>query len=58
RRLIRTQNGYIGLAPRFVRQNDLIALMKGAKTPFILRPSGRSWKLVGECYINGIMYGE
>jgi len=58
RRLIRTQNGYIGLAPRFVRQNDLIALMKGAKPPFILRPSGRSWKLVGECYINGIMYGE
>ncbi len=58
RPLIRTRYGYIGLAPRFVRQNDLIALMKGAEPPFILRPSGRCWKLVGESYINGIMYGE
>jgi hypothetical protein len=58
RRLIRTQNGYIGLAPQLVHQGDSIALMKGAKTPFILRPSGRSWEIVGECYIYGIMYGE
>jgi len=58
RRLIRTQNGYIGLAPRLVRQGDSIALMKGAKTLFVLRPSRQSWKLVGECYIYGIMYGE
>jgi hypothetical protein len=58
RRLIRTQNGYIGLAPRLVREGDSIVLMKGAKVPFILRPSGQSWKLVGECYIYGIMHGE
>jgi hypothetical protein len=58
RRLIRTQNGYIGLAPRLVRQGDSISLMKGAKIPFILRPSGRNWKLMGECYIHGIMHGE
>lgn len=56
--LIRTQNGYIGLAPRLVCQGDSIALIKGGKSPFILRSSGGRWKLVGECYIHGIMHGE
>ncbi|KAK5651615.1 hypothetical protein OQA88_11888 [Cercophora sp. LCS_1] len=58
RRLVRTTNGYIGLAPASTRVGDKISLIKGASVPFIVRQKGNKWELVGECYIHGVMSGE
>ena len=58
RRLVRTINGYLGLVPSDARVGDSIAILKGGQLPFILRPRGASWELVGPSYIHGIMYGE
>ncbi|KAF2251365.1 hypothetical protein BU26DRAFT_563307 [Trematosphaeria pertusa] len=55
---------HLGLGPEHLVKGDHVAIVGGAKVPFVLRPyemSGggtESWKLVGECYIHGVMDGE
>jgi hypothetical protein len=59
-RLILTVNGRIGLAPGGATEiGDMCCIFLGATVPFILKPSreGRH-KLVGDCYIHGVMAGE
>lgn len=58
RRFFIAENGYYGLGPHNMQPQDKIAVLFGARVPFILRPFGNRWKLVGECYVNGIMHGE
>ena len=56
-----TDQGYVGLVPRAARDGDRICLLHSGKVPFVLRQlenAGRTWKLVGECYVHGIMGGE
>lgn len=59
RRMIRTKKGYIGLATHGAKVGDQIALFKGGRFPFVIRPAdGQHWSLVGDSYIHGIMHGE
>jgi hypothetical protein len=62
RKLCLTSGRYLGLVPCTTEVGDVIAIFKGAKLPFVLRPLfrsiDRSFMLIGECYIHGIMYGE
>ena len=58
RRMIVTQNGYIGLAPCTTEPDDIICIFLGAQTPFILRQEEDHWILLGECYIHGMMDGR
>lgn len=58
RRLIRTQKGYIGLAPRYTQAGDHIAILEGGRMPLVLRHKNGLWELIGESYIHGIMNGE
>lgn len=38
---------------------DVIAVFYGCEVPFLLRAAGGDcYKLVGNCYVHGIMYGE
>jgi hypothetical protein len=68
-----TKGGYIGIGPRWMRPNDRVVILYGGKTPYILRDEndseldpiwtgqgfyGQSCRLVGECYVHGMMYGE
>jgi hypothetical protein len=56
-----TKKGYVGFAPHDAAIGDEICVFYGAAVPFVLRKSWRSgsaYKLIGECYIHGIMYGE
>lgn len=55
-----TDNGYVGILPGTSRQGDKIFIPYGAKVPFVLRPEENSdkYSLIGECYIQGAMYGE
>ncbi|KAK3900296.1 HET-domain-containing protein [Staphylotrichum tortipilum] len=59
-----TERGYFGLGPRVVRPGDQCVVLAGAKVPFVVREvegggdrDGR-WRLVGECYLHGIMNSE
>jgi len=56
-----TRDGRIGVAPRsdLVEVGDVCCIVFGATVPFLLTPpkEGRH-KLIGECYINGVMDGE
>lgn len=65
RRLFLTSGdlGLIGLAPRNAQVGDVVAVIEGALVPFILRgPSDsdgeKTWKMVGDSYVHGIMDGE
>jgi hypothetical protein len=64
RKFVVTDNGLIALAPSTSSNGDVIALLYGGKTPFVLRPKGRStnmengYELIGDTYIDGIMQEE
>jgi len=60
RRMIRTAQGYIGLASGAARVGDLLSICKGSGVPLVLRRFENSdrWELVGDSYVHGIMQGE
>ncbi|KAK3994882.1 hypothetical protein QBC44DRAFT_321424 [Cladorrhinum sp. PSN332] len=69
RRLIATKRRHLGLAPATAEKGDVIAVLYGGKTPYLLRPvltdSGAEpgskklmYRLMGEVYVAGIMEGE
>lgn len=57
--LIETADGRIGWAPKEAEEGNAIFIVSGATVPVVLRPAehGR-YKLVGACYLHGIMDGE
>ncbi|RTE80930.1 hypothetical protein BHE90_004561 [Fusarium euwallaceae] len=61
RRLLVTTRGYLGLAPWNAKVGDAVFVLKGGKTPFLLREHeapGQGYRLVGEAFVYGIMGGE
>ncbi|OAL35033.1 hypothetical protein AYO20_05748 [Fonsecaea nubica] len=60
RRLGRTAKDYLALLSRGAEVDDQIFLVKGSKTPLVLRPveGTEYWTFVGDCYVHGIMRGE
>jgi hypothetical protein len=56
--LCTTASGYLAGVPYTTKVGDCIALLGGGKFPFILRPNGDHYCLVGPCYVHGIMNGE
>lgn len=60
-----TRNGRLGLVPKIAQEGDEILIFPGAVTPFVVRGSGnknqdgtKGRRLVGDCYIRGLMHGE
>jgi hypothetical protein len=55
-----SDSGFMGFAPRAALPGDAVCVLHGATTPFVLRRDGGGgyWKLLGECYVFGIMNGE
>jgi hypothetical protein len=58
RRVITTNSGFIGLLPEEAQDGDSIAIVLGCYHPVVLRPSGDEYKVLGECYVHGLMDGE
>jgi hypothetical protein len=60
--LFTTNNGFVGTCVPTSRKGDVIAIIFGSPTPFVLRPlmaeGERVYSLVGTCYTGGIMNGE
>ena len=67
RRFCVLDNGYIGAVPAGSQEGDLVFVIEGTQTPFVLRHSVRkdgdriideTYELVGEGYMHGMMDGE
>ena len=55
---IRLDGGSVGVARNTVRTADVVVVLFGGRVPFVLRPQGDQYALVGDCYIQGMMDGE
>ncbi len=58
KRFFITQDGRMGIGPEFMKENDDIVILFGAKVPFLVRRLGSRYSLIGECYVAGMMNGE
>jgi hypothetical protein len=58
RRMVTTARGFFGLALETTQKDDIICVLLGCTMPVVLRQVGEYYKVVGECYIHGIMEGE
>lgn len=58
RRLIVTSKGYIGLGPSALREGDQVCVLFGGIVPFTLRQEDGVYRMIGECYVHGLMRGE
>ncbi|KAN0114672.1 HET domain containing protein [Hyaloscypha variabilis] len=71
KQFIITDSGYLGMVPLDTRVGDQIFFLANGNMPFVLRPSQKTfsppglpeakqvcYKLVGECYLDGLMDGE
>ncbi|KAI4260581.1 MAG: hypothetical protein L6R42_003991 [Xanthoria sp. 1 TBL-2021] len=58
--LVTSADGRLGLAPRATKPGDKICVILGCSSPLVLRSddNGFTHKVVGECYLDGIMTGE
>jgi hypothetical protein len=58
RRMCRTLDGQLGLAPPGARPGDAVFALLGGDTLYVMRQELEMWRYVGECYIHGMMDGE
>lgn len=56
--LFETDAGQLGSGPLQSESGDQIVILFGGQMPFVLRPVKGLWRLVGACYVYGIMDGE
>ncbi|KAH6885774.1 heterokaryon incompatibility protein-domain-containing protein [Thelonectria olida] len=60
-----TSGGLFLIGPGAMAIGDVVVVLYGGRTPFVLRQKkdegeggGERWALVGECYVHGLMNGE
>jgi hypothetical protein len=58
RRLIKTQQGYLGISSMEAKPGDRVCILFGSQVPVVLRADGENWKVIGEAYVHGIMDSE
>ncbi|KAH7246640.1 heterokaryon incompatibility protein-domain-containing protein [Fusarium tricinctum] len=57
-RMAVTASGHLSLVPWPTQAGDRIVLLQSGRTPYVLRKAGDKWKIIGDCYVHGIMSGE
>ncbi|PSN69931.1 hypothetical protein BS50DRAFT_300268 [Corynespora cassiicola Philippines] len=59
RRVFLTDGNRLGIGPSSLRVGDKVFLIPPEKTFHVLRQvAGREYEVVGDCYVDGIMFGE
>lgn len=55
-----TENRMMGLMPLRTKEEDIVVILHGCDVPYVVRPTPVEgyYRLVGECYVHGIMNGE
>jgi Heterokaryon incompatibility protein (HET) len=63
--VFQTSQGYVGRGPPLLQKGDQICVFRGLDTPFVIRKASsllfglvHSYRLVGECYVEGLMKKE
>lgn len=49
---------YVGWVPKHAHEGDQICAFAGSRYPFVIRPCDGGFRLIGACYMHGIMEGE
>lgn len=57
-RLFLTTDGHCGCGPWGLEPEDMICVFSGLQFPFIVRPKGSEYLLVGAAIVDGMMHGE
>ena len=52
-----TDGGYMGWVPLAALRGDRVCFFQGCELPFVVRPDGTGWRLLGDCYLHGLMAG-
>ena len=47
-----------GMGPACMREGDIVVVFYGAEAPFVLRPKGDKYLMLGEAYVDSIRNGE
>ncbi|KAJ4293325.1 hypothetical protein N0V90_008607 [Kalmusia sp. IMI 367209] len=59
RRFFVTSKGRMGIATNMIERGDAIMIVKGSEYPLVMRKGSEGrWKLLGQAYVEDIMYGE
>ena len=59
RRVFCLYEGFLGLGPNSLQEEDIVCVLYDARQPFILRKiDDCTFRFIGECYLHGIMDGE
>jgi hypothetical protein len=54
-----SKKGYMGLCAGSIQEGDITVIFLGGKFPYIIRENDDgTFRLIGEAYVHGIMYGE
>lgn len=54
-----TKSGHLCLAQDGIAAGDIIAVLRGGITPFVLRPAmGGDYQILCDVYVHGLMKGE
>lgn len=53
-----TEKSYVGLVPWIAVPGDVVCIFPGCAVPFVIRRIDKDFRMVGECYLHGIMNGE
>lgn len=53
-----TERGHIGLCPLIAEEVELICVLFGGNMPFLLRPVGDDYRLIGERFVPGPIHGR
>ncbi len=56
--MIRTRNGYIGLASHSAEVGDSVVFFQGGQIPLLIRKEDGQRRLTGDAYVHGVMQGE
>ena len=50
-----TKKGYMGWVPPHAQRVGRVCLLSGGQVPYVVRPIGKRYRLLGEAYIHGVM---
>ncbi|KAF5685103.1 Het6 heterokaryon incompatibility [Fusarium denticulatum] len=55
-----TETGYVGFGPRCLKHGDVVCVLFGGGTPYVLRPTAApdEYLFLGPAYVHGLMDGE
>ena len=55
-----TAQGRLGISNRKIQPKDVVYVLYGGNAPFVLRPNpnDNTMQLIGDAYLDGVMYGE